>query len=41
MFLSDRSCLTAFGDGPDFDDPFKALSDIVPDLCAATGARLH
>ena len=41
MFLSDHSCLTAFGDGPDFDDPFKALSYIGPDLCAATGARSH
>ena len=50
MVLEDHCCLTALVDFPDYDDPFnprhaeqvsRALSDIVTDMCAATGARSH
>ena len=46
MVLSDHSCLRALADSPDYD-PFnarhveqvqRALSDIVTDMCVATGA---
>ena len=49
MLLSDHSCLRAVADSPDYD-PFnarhveqvqRALSDIVTDMCVATGARSH
>ena len=50
MVLSDHSCLRALADSSDYDDPFnarhaeqvqRALSDIVTDMCVATGARSH
>ena len=50
MVLGDRSCLRALADSPDYNDPFnarhveqvqRALSDIVTDMCVATGARSH
>ena len=50
MVLDDRGFLTALVDFPDYDDPVnprhaeqvsRALSDIVTDICAATGARSH
>ena len=50
MVLTDHSSLRALADSPDCDDPFSArlaeqvartLSDIVRNMCAATGAQSH
>ena len=50
MVLTDNSSLGALADSPDYDDPFSArlaeqvartLSDIVRNMCAATGAQSH
>ena len=50
MVLNNHYCLLAVVDSPDYDDPFnarhaeqvqRALTDIVTDMCVATGARSH